>query len=442
MNVKIEEISSIARKLHFEIGAERVDQEIERAFRKIGKTAKIKGFRPGKVPQPVLEQYYGGQMEQEVLGRLINDTYFKALDEHAIPAVGQPRIVDSSGVSRGQAFTYQAEIEVKPTLTAKDYVGVALKKERFEPDIKLVDGRLEELRTSRGQLEVSARDSARSGDSVTIDFEGFVEGQPFDGGKADDFVLELGSGSLIPGFEEQVVGMARGETKEVAVTFPDDYGQKTLAGQPALFRVTLKEIKEKVLPSLDDEFAKSFGVDTLAELREQLEASYRTQEQNRIDNDLRERLVRELIERNPCEVPAAMIARQLEYMYKNVENRMRSQGLSPEMLGITAENFAERYRNTAADQVKGTLLLEAIGRQEEIVVDDSEIDGRLEEIAAMANAPVDMVKQYYASAEAREGLLVQIAEEKVVRFLIDKARVEDVSKAELEQEQAGKEVSA
>jgi trigger factor len=356
--------------------------------------------------------------------------------------VGQPRIVDSSGVSRGQSFTYQAEIEVKPTLTAKDYVGVALKKERFEPDIKLVDGRLEELRTSRGQLEVSVRDSARSGDSVTIDFEGFIDGQPFDGGKAEDFVLELGSGSLIPGFEEQVVGMTRGETKEVAVTFPDDYGQKTLAGQPAIFRVTLKEIKEKLLPSLDDEFAKGFGVDTLAELREQLETSYRTQEQSRIDNDLRERLVRELIERNPCEVPAAMIARQLEYMYKNVENRMRSQGLSPEMLGITAENFAERYRNTAADQVKGTLLLEAIGRQEEIVVDDSEIDGRLEEIAAMANAPVDMVKQYYASAEAREGLLVQIAEEKVVRFLIDKARVEDVSKADLEQEQAGKEVSA
>jgi trigger factor len=441
MNVKIEEISSIARKLHFEIGAERVDQEIERAFRKIGKTAKIKGFRPGKVPQSVLEQYYGGQMEREVLGRLINDTYFKALDDHAIPAVGEPRIVDSSAVSRGQAFTYQAEIEVKPTVAAKDYTGIALKKERFEADDKLVDGRLEELRVSRGQLEVSAREQAGNGDSVTIDFEGFVGDEAFDGGKAEDFVLELGSGSLIPGFEEQVVGMSRGETREIAVTFPEEYGQKTLAGKPATFRVTLKEIKEKILPALDDEFAKGFGVESLAELRAQLTTSYQTQEKSRIDNDLRERLVRELIERNPLEVPAAMIAKQLEYMYKNIENRMRSQGLSPEMLGMTAQNFAERYRTTAADQVKGTLLLEAIGRQEAIVVEEGEVDGRLEEIAAMANAPLDMVKKYYAGDEARAGLMSQIAEEKVVRFLIDKARVEEVAKAALEQEQAQKETA-
>jgi len=432
MNVKIEELSSIAKKLHFEVAADKVDQEIERAFRKIGKTAKIKGFRPGKIPLTVLEQYYGGQMEQEVLGRLINDTYFKALDDHAIPAVGEPRIVDSSGVSRGQAFTYQAEIEIKPAVTAKDYVGVALQKEAFTPDAKLADGRLEELRASRAQLEVSTRKKAKSGDSVTIDFDGFVDGQPFEGGKAEDFVLELGSGTLIPGFEDQVVGMQRGDEQEIAVTFPEDYGQKALAGKPAVFRVALKEIKEKVLPALDDEFAKGFGVETLAELRGQLEASYRNQETGRIDNDLRERLVRELIERNPLEIPAAMIAKQLEYMYANVSNRMRSQGLTPEMLGLTPQSFSERYRETAADQVRGTLLLEVIGKQEGIAVEEGEIDGRLEEIAKMANAPVEMVKKYYAGEEAREGLLAQIAEEKVVRFLLDKAKITEVPKATLE----------
>ncbi len=432
MNVKIEELSSIAKKLHFEVAADKVDQEIERAFRKIGKTAKIKGFRPGKIPLAVLEQYYGGQMEQEVLGRLINDTYFKALDDHAIPAVGEPRIVDSSGVSRGQAFTYQAEIEIKPAVTAKDYVGVALRKEAFTPDAKVADGRLEELRASRAQLEVSTRKKAKTGDSVTIDFDGFVDGEPFEGGKAEDFVLELGSGSLIPSFEDQVVGMKRGDEQEIAVTFPEDYGQKTLAGKPAVFRVALKEIKEKTLPALDDEFAKGFGVDTLAELREQLETSYLNQETGRIDNDLRERLVRELIERNPLEIPAAMIAKQLEYMYANVSNRMRSQGLTPEMLGLTPQSFSERYRETAADQVRGTLLLEAIGKQEGIAVEEGEIDGRLEEIAKMANAPVEMVKKYYAGEEAREGLLAQIAEEKVVRFLLDKAKITEVPKASLE----------
>ncbi len=438
MNVKVEEISSIARKLHFEIGADRVDAEIERAFRKIGKTAKIKGFRPGKIPLAVLEQYYGGQMEKEVLNRLINDTYFKALDDHAIPAVGEPRIVDSSGVSRGQAFTYQAEIEVKPAVTAKDYVGVALQKELLTADPTVIDGRLEELRASRAQLEVSTREQAQSGDSVVIDFEGFVNGQPFEGGQAEDFVLELGSGSLIPGFEEQVVGMRRGEEKSIAVTFPQDYGQKTLAGQPATFRVTIKEIKVKVVPTLDDEFAKGFGAESVADLRTQLEASWLAQETARIDNDLRERLVRELIERNPFEVPAAMAAKQLEYMYSNVSKRMRSQGLAPEVLGINPQAFAERYRETAVSQVQGTLLLEAIGKQEGIAVEDGEIDGRLEEIAKMANAPVEMVKKYYAGAEARDGLLVQIAEEKVVRFLLDQARITEVPKTALA---AGKEPS-
>jgi len=291
MNVRIEEVSSIAKKLHIEVAAEKVDQEIERAFRKIGKSAKIKGFRPGKVPLTVLEKYYAGEMEREVLGRLINDTYFRALDDHAIPAVGEPRIVDSSGVSRGQAFTYQAEIEIKPEVTARDYTGIALQKEAFAVEPGVVDGRLEELRASRAQLEVSPRSQARTGDSVVIDFEGFVDGQPFDGGQAEDFVLELGSGSLIPGFEEQVAGMERGTQREIAVSFPADYGQPTLAGKPATFRVALKEIKEKVVPALDDEFAKGFGVDTLAALRAELETSYRSQETSRIDGELRERLV-------------------------------------------------------------------------------------------------------------------------------------------------------
>ena len=432
MNVRIEELSSIARKLHFEVGAERVDQEIERAFRKIGKSAKIKGFRPGKIPLAVLEQYYGGQMEQEVLGRLINETYFKALDDHAIPAVGEPRIVDSSGVSRGQAFTYQAEIEVKPQVTAKDYIGVALQKEAFSADPQVVEGRLEELRTSRAQLEVSPREQAQAGDSVVIDFTGMVDGEPFEGGSAEDFTLELGSGTLIPGFEEQVAGMRRGEQRVIAVTFPEDYGQKNLAGQPAEFRVTLKEIKEKVVPALDDELAQGFGATTLTELRAQVEESYLTQETSRIDNDLRERLVRELIERNPIEVPDAMVAKQLEYMYANITNRMRSQGMTPEMLGLSPQSFAERYRAAAIGQVQGTLLLEAIGRQEGITVEEGEIDGRLAEIAKMANAPLEMVEKYYAGAEARAGLMVQIAEEKVVRFLLDRARITEVPRAALE----------
>ncbi len=439
MNVRVEEVSSIKKKLVFEVASEQVDKEISKAFRKIGKTAKVKGFRAGKVPESVLEKYYGAQMEQEVLKGLINDTYFKALVEHKIAAVGEPNIVDSSGVNKGAAFTYEAEVEVKPELTVKDYTKIALEKEKFVADPKMVDARLEEMRNSRAQVEVTSRKKARAGDSVIIDFEGFIGDDAFAGGKGEDYLLELGSGSFIPGFEDQVIGMQRDQAKDVTVSFPEDYGQKELAGKPAVFKVVLKEIKEKVVPALDDEFAKGFGVETLAEFKEQLQKSYEAQETSRIENDLREKLIGVLIERNPIEVPEAMIANQLDYMYQNISNRMRSQGMTPEMLGVTPENFRENYKQTAIDQVKGTLLLEAIGRQENLVADESEIDAKLGEIAEMANAPLDMVKKYYAGAEARSGLLAQIGEEKVVRFLLDNAKVKEVAANKPAKKKAGKE---
>lgn len=427
MNVKVEDVSSIKKKLIFEVASEQVDKEIRKALQKIGKKAKIKGFRAGKVPESVLEKYYGGQMEQDVLTSLINATYFKALQEHDIPAVGEPSIVESSGINKGEAFTYEAEVEIKPEVTARDYTNLSLEKEKFVPDPKAVEGRLEEMRASRSQVEVSGRQEARLGDSVVIDFEGFIGEDAFAGGKGEDYLLELGSGSFIPGFEEQLVGMQRDEARDVEVTFPEDYGQEELAGKPAVFKVVMKEIKEKVVPELDDEFAKGFGVDTLDELKEQVQTSYELQETNRVENDLREKLVSKLIENNPLEIPEAMIARQLDYMYDNITNRMQSQGMSPEMLGLTPENFRENYRKTAIEQVSGNLILEAIGRQENIVADESEIDAKLEEIAAMANAPIDMVKKYYASADARNGLMAQIAEEKVVGFLLENAKVKEVA---------------
>jgi len=441
MNVKVEEVSSIKKKLIFEVAADQVDKEIQKAFRKIGKSAKVKGFRQGKVPQSVLEKYYGDQMEQDVFSRLINDTYFKAIVEHKVAIVGEPNIVDSSGVVKGEAFTYAAEVEIKPEVQAKDYTGLSLQKEAFSMDPGLADGRLEELLQSRAQLEVSKRKKAREGDSLEIDFAGSIDGEPFEGGQGEDFTLELGAGTFIPGFEKQLVGMKREEEKEITVTFPEDYGQKDLAGKPAQFKVKLKEIKEKVVPKPNNEFAKEFGIDSLDALKNELEEGHRNQETSRIDNDLRERLVQELIDRNPIEVPDVMVAKQLEYMYQNIVNRMQSQGMSPEMLGMTQETFLQQYRDTAVSQVQGSLILEAIGDQEEITVDEQEIDAKLETIAKTANAPLDAVKKHYASDDSKSSLLAQIKEEKVISFLIEQAKVEEVPAEQLAGDKTGEEAS-
>jgi len=434
MNIRIEDVSSVKKKISFEVGADLVDTEIGKAYQQIAKSAKIKGFRPGKVPQHLLEKYYAPQMEEQVLNRLIKESYFKALVEHRIAAVSDPEIVENGPLEKGKTFTFSAEVEVKPEVSVKDYQGVELQKERFDFEEKVVDERLEEMRAGRAEMAASSRDEARTGDYVVIDFEGFVEGTPFEHGKADDYQLELGSGSFIPGFEEQLEGMKRGEERQIEVSFPENYGSKELAGKPANFRVALKEIKEKTLPVLDDEFAKGFGLSSLAELKEKIEENYRRQEASRIDGDLRESLVGALVERNPLEVPETMVANQLEYMLQNVRNRFQAQGMTLEMLGMNEDSFKSMYRETAVKQVKGSLLLEAVARQEELKVEAGEIDEKLQQIAEMANAPLEAVRKYYDSNEKRGGLIAQIVEEKAVQLLLSRAKIEEVAKEQLSAE--------
>ncbi|PLX90041.1 MAG: trigger factor [Desulfuromonas sp.] len=439
MNVQVENVSSIKKKISVEVSAERVSEEIAKAYKKIAKSAKVKGFRAGKVPMSVVERFYGDQMQQEVIGRLIHETYYKALVDNDIAAISEPSIEDSSALEKDKPFSYEAHVEVKPEVTAKDYTGIELKKEIFEFDEKVVDERLNEMLNSRSSQVVAERDDAQNGDFVTIDFEGFVDGVAFEGGAAQDHVLELGSGSFIPGFEEQLVGLKRGEEKEINVTFPEEYGNKDLAGKESTFKIALKEIKVKEVPELDDEFAKGYGAESAEDLRNKIKDGYTKQETSRIDEDLKERLITVLVERNEVEVPDTMIERQLDFMHKNITNRLRSQGMTLEMMGMNDEAFRVMYRETAVKQVQGSLLLEAIGQQENISVDEGEIDSRLEEIAEMANAPLDEVKKYYASEEARKGLLAQIEEEKVITYLLGQSKIEEVTKDALAEKPADEE---
>ena len=284
---------------------------------------------------------------------------------------------------------------------------------------------------SRDSQEIAERDDVQNGDFVTIDFEGFLDGEAFAGGAAQEHVLELGSGSFIPGFEEQLVGLKRGEEKELAVTFPTEYGNKDLAGKDAIFQVAIKEIKVKVSPELDDVLAKEFGAESVAELRQKVADNYKAQEEKRIEEELKERLMTALVEGNEVAVPDTMIGRQLDFMQRNIEGRLKQQGMTLEMMGMNNESFRSMYRDTAIKQVQGSLILESIGKQENISVDDSEIDSRLEEIATMANAPLEEVKKYYAADEARKNLLAQIEEEKVITFLLGQSKVTEVAKADL-----------
>lgn len=429
MNVKVEDISSVKKQLSFEVPADRVDEEIESAYKKLAKTAKIKGFRQGKVPRAVLERHYAASVESQVLERLVSDSYFNALKQEKILAVSGPEITDGGILEKGKAYTFQAQVEVQPEVEAKDYLELPLKKESFKDDETLIAARLEEMRLGNAKIETSDRDEAQSGDTVIIDFEGFINGVAFENGAAEDHSLDLGSNTFIPGFEEQLVGMKVGAEGEVAVTFPLDYGKKDLAGQDATFKVKIKEIKEKILPELDDEFAAQVGMASLEDLRARVKEAHESQERSRIEQEFKDQLVDMLIERNSFEVPDSMVKSQLDYMLENLSNRMQSQGMSLEAMGMTPESFQEIYREIAVKQVKGNLLLEAIALQESIQVEESEIEEKLEEIAEKHNASKEMVMNFYSDESKRRGLVAQLAEEKVIHFLTGKANIEMVDES-------------
>lgn len=442
MNVTVEEVSSIKKKLSIEVAAETVADELEKAYKKVAKSANVKGFRKGKVPRPILEREYGPRVQYEVAGSLVNNSLYKAMIEKKIEPVSQPEIVEPGLVEKGQPFSYQAEVEVRPEVVANDYAGLSLEKEKFKIDeTAVVEQQLEQMATSRTQLEVSSRKKAREGDTVIIDFEGLLEGTAFENGSASDYQLEIGSGSFIPGFEEQVVGMKREEVKEIDVTFPENYGAKELAGKPVVFKVTMKEIKEKVAPKIDDDFAKEFGADNLDELKKNIKENAIKQEEGRIDGQLQEQLMNALVEKNPLEIPEGMVQNQLMHLKDNFTQRLKAQGMSLEMLGMNDENFNKTYYDMAAQQVKGELILDSIGKQEEVAAVDADIDEKIKQIAAETNTPAENVEKYFENPQAREGLQAQILRDKVIEFLLEKSTITEVEPTQPEQEETAEKES-
>lgn len=426
MNVTIEDLSPVKKKLSIEVASDEVASELEKAYRKIAQTADIKGFRKGKVPRSILEQRFAPKAQYDAAGPLINNSLYKALVEHKIEAVSQPQIVDTGVVEKGQPFTYQAEVEVRPEPVVEHYKGLKLEKEKFNFDEEAVEKQLQQMAEARVQLDVTEREEARDGDTVIIDFEGFIDDAPFENGAAQDYQLEIGSNSFIPGFEPQLIGMRRNQEKKIEVTFPEGYGAKDLAGQPATFKVLLKEIKEKHVPALDDDFAREQDAENMEELRQRVRDGLVAQEQRRIDDQLQENLMKTLIEKNPLEVPEGMVQNQLMYLKDSFAQRLKAQGMSLEMLGMNDETFKSTYRDMAEQQVKGELLLDAIARQEELSATDDECEAKMETFARESNTDMEQVRKYFDNEQARAGLKAQVLQEKVSQFLLEQAEVSEV----------------
>ena len=427
MNVNVEEISSIKKKVSIEIPGDEVTKEVDSFYKDLGKKAKIKGFRPGKVPRNILERYFKDYVKAEVVQKLIGESYPKALTEANLEPVSPP-VIDPGEFNEGKSFQYSAVIDVKPDIKLEGYTGLEIEGKKEELKDEEVEQRLKSLQNLHANLKtVSEGRPIQTGDYVIVDYEASVGGKPLEGAKAVDFTVEVGSGQFIPTFEEKLIGLNPGEEKEIEVSFPEDYGYQKWAGKTILFHVKIKEIKEKILPVLDDEFAKDLGdYSSLEELKTKLRGEIEKEKELALERQLKDQVVDQLLEANPFEVPESLVEEQAKALASDMKLRLAAQGVDLKNLGVTEEKLQGDYQAMAQKQVKTFLILEKIASQEGIAVTDEEADERLKEMAEKMHQKFDVVKRYYEKNGLLPEVKAGILRDKTLHFLLEKANVHTI----------------
>jgi trigger factor len=424
MNVSVEELSSIKKKVNIEIAEDHVTKEVDSFYRELGKKAKIKGFRPGKVPRNILERYFKDYVKAEVTQKLVQETYPTVLSEKNLQPVSDP-MIDPGELESGKPFQYSATIEVKPDIKLEEYLGLNVEGKKEEVKDEEVEERLKGLQNLHSSLKtIQEPRPVQKGDFVIVDYDAKMDGKPLEEGKAIDSTIEVGSGRFIPDLEEKLIGLRSEEEKEIEVSFPEDYGYKKWAGKTISFHVKIKEIKEKILPQLDDEFAKDLGdYSSLEELRAKLKGEIEKEKELLLEQQLKNQLVDQLLQKNSFEVPESMVLGQSKALVSDTKMRLATQGVTIDKLGVSDEKLQEDYRETAMKQVRTLLLLEKIAGQEGITVTDEEVEGQLREISERSRQKFDVVKRYYEKngliPEVKAGILTN----KTLNFLLEKANI-------------------
>ena len=383
----------------FEVPVEEFDQALDQAFKKVSKDVQIPGFRKGKIPRKLFESRFGVEaLYQDAVDIVLPDAYVKAIDETGIEPVAQPE-VDIETIEQGEPLVFTATVTVKPEVTLGEYKGLEVEEQSAEVTDEDVDHEIQHQREHQAELVVKEEGKIEEGDTVVMDFEGFMDGEAFEGGKGENHSLEIGSGQFIPGFEEELIGKETGEDTEIGLTFPEDYHAEELAGKEAAFKVKIHEVKYKELPELDDEFAKDVDdeVETLDELKKKKREELETQRKQDAENQKREKLIEEASENTEVDIPAAMVDTELDQMLKEFEQQLQMQGMTMEMYsqfsGQDQDGLKEQMREDAEKRVKTNLTLEAIANKEELEASEEDVDAELENMASMYGVEVEQLKQ-------------------------------------------------
>jgi trigger factor len=422
MKVQVEELSPIEKKLSIEVDSARVADELTRAYTTIGQQVRLPGFRQGKVPRRILEQRFREQVEDDVIKRVVQTAYIEAITQHNVEPVGQPQVTNS-GLKPGQPFSFEARVEVKPKLDVKDYRELPLTKNEAAVDDAQVNEQIEKMRQSHATLEpITDRDVAQMGDFATVDYEATIDGQPFTGSKTEGVTAEIAPGELVDSNIAALDGVKVGDTKEIDYAFPPDYRVDEVKGKTAHFKLHLKGLKKKVVPELNDELAKELGAQTVDELRTRVKTNLEATQRSKAQQETREALIKALVERNPFEVPKAMVERALDSMLEGALRQMQRSGLDVRNLGLDFMRLRDEMRERAVQEVKGTLLFDAIAAKEGIQATEEDIEKKMEELAKESGQPVASIRKYFKSQDDRFGLTLRLREEKTIEFLKAQAK--------------------
>ncbi len=421
MSVKsCEKIEKSQVALTIEVGAEAFQAAVEKAYRKMRGKINMPGFRPGKAPRKLIERMYGAEVfYEEAINIAFPDAYEEAVKEQELQVVGYPA-VELVGDATGDGFTFKAIVPVYPEVTLGEYKGLTAEKEEVKVSAADVDERLKQL-SDRNTRLVSVEREAKEGDTAVIDFDGYLDGKPFDGGKGENHSLELGSHSFVPGFEEQVVGMKAGDEKDIDITFPEDY-HADLAGKAVVFKVKCHEVKEKEVPEMDDEFAKDVSeFDTLKELKADLKKKISEERQKAADREFEDALMTKVAEGITAEIPDAMVENQARQFVENFKMQITQQGIPydqyAQMTGITEAKLLEDAKEPALRQVRMDLALAAVIKAENIEASDEEVEDEFKKLAEQYGMDLEMVKKYVQADQVKD----QVISRKAVAVVVDSA---------------------
>ena len=425
MSLQVEKLEKNMAKLTIEVSAEELEKALQNAYQKQKSKISIPGFRKGKVPRQMIEKMYGAEIfYDDAANELIPKAYSDAYDECELDIASQPKI-DVVQIEKGKPSIFTAEVAVKPEVTLGEYKGLKVDKVSTRVTQKEVDAKIQEEAEKNARTITVEDRPVQDGDEVILDFEGFVDGVAFEGGKGENYPLTIGSGSFIPGFEEQLVGAESGKEVEVNVTFPEDYHAEDLKGKAAVFKCTVHEIKAKELPEIDDEFAAEVSeFDTLDEYKADVKAKIKEQKEAEGKTKKEDQAVEQAVANAEMEIPDAMLDTQVRQMADDFAQRLMQQGLSMEQYfqftGLTAEKMLEDLRPQALKRIQTRLVLEAIAKAENIEISDEKLDAEIAKMAEAYNMEADKLKEYMGENEKKQ-MKEDMAVQEAVTFLVENA---------------------